>query len=498
VRDDLLSVIGDRRSKFYTVSVAPTHETFRRTVPNMAFSAGPSISLAVSSTTKKNPTTSFGSAALSLAAEFNRDTIMRISMWADDIAAAFTDAFTPFLQKPQRGQDTEACKSFASLAQRSQQTRAHDAQRIRHQTAVVAIWGADIFEHYGWHELSLDNTRLLRSVACKQRDWKLAVRLINSVMLERHETRVVKHDNRLPLIGEHPHGSKIQDCRPPVQRRDIIAVIDRLQENNDEVSCEGPGTGRVDTIAGTPIRVYGLETDKYGMVVPHKRPGVTRDISSPSPSHRANKRRKLGHLAVEDPRGSTNPSTVPDSPQLSSTSFSTPVSELTQFEEESCNHMASGGVDNHSRTFFIDGNLAGDANAVENLTSSIPPTDNTPDDLSREASCGASFSTRYRSRSISRRVSTDRSVRVPGNTGSDTDPTADQSHETSEGGIEERKGNDEVFIADSRLTRSSSAGSPRGQTCHDSSSTVAKVNHPDSHNIMEQSEECHPSYSPGH
>lgn len=182
VRDDLLSTIGDRRSTFYIVIVAPTHETFRRTVPNMALGAGPSISLAVSSTTKKNPTTSFGSAALSLAAEFDRelvrfksdadkakicrtfrDTIMRVSMWADDIAAAFTNAFAPFLHKPQRGQDTEAWKSFASLAQRSQQTRAHDAQGIRHQTAIVAVWGADISEHYGWHELSLDNTRLLRS-----------------------------------------------------------------------------------------------------------------------------------------------------------------------------------------------------------------------------------------------------------------------------------------------------------------------------------------------
>jgi hypothetical protein len=56
------------------VTVAPTHETFRRTVPNMALSQGPSISLAVSSTTKKSPT-SFGSAALSLAAEFNRELV---------------------------------------------------------------------------------------------------------------------------------------------------------------------------------------------------------------------------------------------------------------------------------------------------------------------------------------------------------------------------------------------------------------------------------------
>jgi hypothetical protein len=120
VRDDVLSTIGDRRSKSYIVSVAPTHETFRRTVSNMALGVGPSISLAVSSTTKKNPATPFGSTALSLAAEFNRelvgsksdadkakicrsyrDMIMRISTWADDIAAAFTDAFAPFLHKSQ-------------------------------------------------------------------------------------------------------------------------------------------------------------------------------------------------------------------------------------------------------------------------------------------------------------------------------------------------------------------------------------------------------------
>jgi hypothetical protein len=284
----------------------------------------------------------------------------------------------------------------------------------------------------------LDNTRLLRSVACKQRDWKLAVMLINSVMLERHETRVVKHNNRLPLIGEHPHGSKIQDCRSPVQRRDIIAVIDRLQESNDEVSCEEQRVGRANTIAGTPIRVYGLETDKYGMVVPHERPGVTRDVSSPS--HRASKRRKLGQSAVEDPRGSTNPSTAPDSPQLSSTSVSTPVSKLTQFEQGSCNHTISGGLDIHSPISFINGNLAGDPNPVENLTSNIPPTNNTPDDLSREASCSASFPTRCRSTSTPRRASTDRSVRVPGDTGSDVDPTVDQSHGTFEGGIEERTG----------------------------------------------------------
>jgi hypothetical protein len=87
---------------------------------------------------------------------------------------------------------------------------------------------------------------------------------------------------------------------------------------------------------------------------------------------------------------------------------------------------------------------------------------------------------------------------VPGDTGSDVDPTVDQSHGTFEGGIKERNGDDEVSMADSRLTRLSSAGSPHGQICHDSSSAVAEVNRLGSHNTMEQSEECHPSKSPEH
>ena len=195
----------------------------------MAHNAAPLISLAVSSKTRKRPTT-LSSAALSLAAEFNRelvrsqndvdkakvcrayrDTIMKISTWADDIAAAFTDAFDPYSNKSQRGHDAEAWKSFAILAQRSRQTSKNDAQKIRHQTTIVAIWGGEIFEHYGWQELSLDNIRLLRSVACAQRDWKLAVRLINSVMLDRHQVRVVKNDNRSPLAS-----SRLQDERLPI------------------------------------------------------------------------------------------------------------------------------------------------------------------------------------------------------------------------------------------------------------------------------------------
>jgi hypothetical protein len=491
------------------VSVSAIHETSHWTVPNMAHSAGPLISLAVSSTTKKSYT-SFSSAALSLAAEFNcelarsksdadkakicrtyRDTIMRISMWADDIAAAFSDAFAPFLQKPQRGHDNEAWKSFASLAQRSQQTRTHDAQRIRHQTAIVAIWGAEIFEHYGWHELSLDNTRLLRSVACKQRHWTLAVKLINSVMLERHETRVVKHDNRLPLIGEHPHGSKIQDCQSPVQRRDIIAVIQRLQDSNDEVDCEEQRESRVETITGTPIRDYGLETDKHGMIVPCEGPRIVRNTSSPT--HRPSKRRRLDHTAVENPRGSRNVSAAVTSPQLSSTSSSTPPSELTQFEEEDCDYSISAGPGRHSRASPVNGELTSDTSPVEHMTSDVLSTDDVSNDPSREILHGASFHTRHRPMSSLRRASTDRGVRVPGDTGSDTDFAADQSTRMTERCVENDEEDDEGFHADSRSTRSESAEASHEQNCLDSSSEMVEVDRQGPLGGAEVPEKCLPS-----
>jgi hypothetical protein len=315
-------------------------------------------------------------------------------------------------------------------------------------------------------------------------------------MLERHETRVVKHDNRLPLIGKHPHGSKIQDCRSPVQRRDIIAVIDRLQESNDEVDQEEQRSGRAFTIAGTPIRDHGLETDKHGMVVPREGPGVIRDTSSPS--DRVSKRRKLGHLAVEDLRVTRNLSTALASSQISSTSASTPISELTRFEEDSCNHTITDGLDSHLRTSSIDVHRASDVNPVENLTSSEPPTDDTPDDASRETSHGASFHKTCRSIWTLRKASTDHSDRVPGNTESHTDSAADQSYRSTEGGVEEDEEDDEGFVADSRLMRSASTKSPHAHTFHNSSSVMVKVNRQGAYNAMERSEKCPPSSSPGH
>jgi hypothetical protein len=55
---------------------------------------------------------------------------------------------------------------------------------------------------------------------------------MNEVLLERYERREAQNQNRSNLIGEHPPNSKIQDCRSPVERRDIEAVLTRLKDAN--------------------------------------------------------------------------------------------------------------------------------------------------------------------------------------------------------------------------------------------------------------------------
>jgi hypothetical protein len=473
----------------------------------MAHSAGPLISLAVSSTTKKSHTP-FGPAALSLAAEFNRelvrsnsdadkakicrtyrDTIMRISMWADDIAAAFTDAFAPFLQRQQPGDDTEAWKSFASLAQRSQQARRHDGQRTRHQTAIVAIWGAEVFEHYGWHELSLDNTKRLRAVACTQRQWKLAVKLINSVMLERHELRVLQHDNRSPLIGEHPHGSKIQDHRSPVQRRDIVAVAERLRKDKGEVISHEQRKGGANTIAGTPIRKYGLETDKYGMIVPRGVPGINRDTSSPT--YQASKRRKMEHNTFEC-RGSKDLATAPTSPRLNSPSISTPVSELTQFEEESCDDTANAGLDRDVRRFPTDRELRSDTRPAEHLTPDEPPTAEVLTDLCHETLHDASSHQSHRSIQSSRREYTDQSPCPPEDMQSDAELPIHQSTEvTVEPGMEDNAKGEDVFMSNSQLTDCGRSCEPSyREDSPDTAVLMSNPGHPGRLSNAEESQRC--------
>jgi len=268
-----------------------------------------SISLIVSSSSQKDHT-AYSSTAFALAGAFHgdflrctdeaqrlkvccdyRDKILGISKFTDILAAAFNDAFPRSLRESVAGKQKKAWTEFAGLVQRQKKSQDREAQRLQHQTCIISIWGKDVFEHYGWHRLPLESSRLLHSVACTLRHWDSAVESMNEVLLERHERRVTQYQNNSKLIGEHPPGSKIQDCRSPVERQDIQAILARLKSNNLPVSPRtDQSKDRVYIIDGTPIRNYGLERDVFGMIVPHGAPGVVRESSSPTVQ--ASKRRK--------------------------------------------------------------------------------------------------------------------------------------------------------------------------------------------------------------
>lgn len=261
-----------------------------------------------------------------------RDRILSISQFADVTAAAFNDAFPQFLRESSRGDDARAWTSFASLVKRQQKSHNRAAQLLRLQTSIVAIWGKDVFTHYGWGRLPLDSTKLLHSVASTLRDWEVAVEVINETILARHERRVVKRDNRARQIGEHSRGSKIQDRHSPVEPRDLEIILSRIKDGKLQTSPQVQRRKPIYTINGTPIREYGLAPDQFSMIVPGGTSGL--EPKSPSPSRQANKRRRLEGTHHEG-LARTEDSQVPESCHQN---ISMPTyisdSEMTELEEE--------------------------------------------------------------------------------------------------------------------------------------------------------------------
>jgi hypothetical protein len=297
-----------------------------------------------------------------------RDKILNISKFTDVLAAAFNDAFPQSLRDSTTERHKKAWTEFNVLVQRQKKSQSREAQRLQHQTCVVSIWGKAVFEHYGWHRLPLDSIRLLHSVACSLRQWSSAVESMNEVLLERHERRVAQKQNRSNLIGEHSPNSKIQDCRSPVERRDVEAVLTRLKDDNLPVHPRtDQSEDRVYTISGTPVRNYGLERDEFGMIVPHGAPDVVPESSSPTVQ--ASKRRKI----MKDPRDSSAESedlpVTLSSQQCSPTPSYTTDSEMTDFEEGSNDDLTSVESDRDVSNFTSNDLLQDSRNNTKILTS---------------------------------------------------------------------------------------------------------------------------------
>lgn len=286
------------------------------------------------------------------------------------------------LEALSRGDDARAWESFASLAQRQRKSRNREAQLLQLQTSVVAIWGKDVFTHYGWRELPLDSAKLLHSVASKLPKWDLAVEEIHHALIARHESRVIKKDNRARRIGEHARGSKIQHRYSPVEPRDLEIILTRVEDGKLHLQPQANRKKHTDTIDGTPIRSHGLKRDRFSMIIPDDIKGPATD--STSPSQRASKRRRLSGKKCKSPDQSGDlPSSPPES-RPESPSASTMDSELTEYEE-----TTSDG--NDADIGSIPQTPTGNDNSADEAGDdgqSTPPVLDTETQTSREPSFG--------------------------------------------------------------------------------------------------------------
>jgi hypothetical protein len=365
----------------------------------MAPEAGPLLSLTVQPSTNKGRT-AYTSTALGLAAAFHRelsccdndlqrrkvcqsyrDKILSISHFADVTAAAFHDAFPLYLREASRGEDARAWTSFTSLVQRQRKSQNRSAQLLRLQTGIVAHWGIDIVMHYGWCKLPLDSAKLLHSVA-RVLKWPDAVEGMNLVLLERHQRRIVKHDNRAQRIGEHSRGSKIQDRHSPIEPRDLEIILSRIKNGRLQMPSQAAHEPTY-TINGTPIREHGLGPDKFSMIVPDGRLRLERRSSSPS--RRANKRRRVDRNEYESSAEPEDQQLPVSCHQSTPTSMYISDSEMTEFEEEGTSGSTSANFSCGMQTPIDQGELRSSPNGPESLTSEASvretPTSTTPSQL---------------------------------------------------------------------------------------------------------------------
>jgi len=192
------------------------------------------------------------------------------------------------------------------------------------------------------------------------------MKVINEALIERHERRVVKLDNRAQRIGEHSRGSKIQDRYSPVEPRDLEIILSRVKDGKLQTSSQGEHKKPTYTIDGTPIREHGLKRDRFSMIVPDSAPGVARKSSSPS--RQANKRRRVDRNDYES-------SAEPEELQLPTswhqpapTSAYTTESEMTEFVEEGSTGSLNADIGSDAQTYADEDELRRDTDDNESLT----------------------------------------------------------------------------------------------------------------------------------
>ncbi|PKS05730.1 hypothetical protein jhhlp_007559 [Lomentospora prolificans] len=199
--------------------------------------------------------------------EIYRDKILAIDGIAANVAAAFLPVLRA-VRSTDDGRDDERWGDFDRLAQRGKKMRDRESQHLQHQSGIIAAWGLECFDYYGWHALPLPLLRQLHDLAMLMPRWEDAVDVLNSKMLARHELRVLHGKNKALRVGEHSAASKVQAPHSPVERSDILAALEWAQTKATSATARQEVSKLARRINGTPIRQFGLKLDDFGMVVP--------------------------------------------------------------------------------------------------------------------------------------------------------------------------------------------------------------------------------------
>lgn len=270
-----------------------------------------------------------------------RDQILKVNEVASCLAATLDSVIDQKLIAASRGEDYDQWRAFKDLARKARNSKNRASQQLQHQTTIIAAWGLEVFQHYGWHALPYDMTRKVRDLARVAPRWDDAVREFNRVLLLRHERRVIKGDNQAQLIGEHSAASKIQASDSPVEKRDVLAALSQFKAKDSPLR----NRNALEQINGTPIQKFGLKKDRLGMVVPLVARAREREQSTNDRPLKRRKKASDGRCVVVSPDTSGHEDYPATSP--SETSTLTDFESVDGAEFQPSQHskvMAPGGI----------------------------------------------------------------------------------------------------------------------------------------------------------
>ncbi|SMY30275.1 unnamed protein product [Zymoseptoria tritici ST99CH_1A5] len=200
----------------------------------------------------------------------SRDVILALEGTLSDVAATFWDIFGS--KVPLNDKADEQWQRFETLAKSNEKKRDSKdvpAQRVMHEAGVIAIWGPEIFNHYGWQGWPLVTIRKLHQFARIVKDWHEAVRVFNAMLVHREESRA-NGNNQALKIGEHHSASKIKEQESPIDPSDIKEALQWAKTNSESAEAKQQIIARASNVNGTPIEDCDLKVDKYGLLTPDR------------------------------------------------------------------------------------------------------------------------------------------------------------------------------------------------------------------------------------